>query len=177
MAEFRIWSDEFEANGFLAKDHEFDNPGFGVAGANRSPALYWEAPPPEAKSLALTLYDPDAPTGSGFWHWVVVNIPIDVRGLPQNAGNPAAKLMPAGALQLRNDYGTAGFGGVAPPQGDPPHRYVFRIHALGVEKLDISPDTTNAVARFMTNLNEVDSASVTALYELRKRPSGMYSED
>ncbi len=102
MADFRIWSDEFAANGHLTKNHEFDQQAFGVDGKNVSPALQWDGVPPEAKSLALTVYDPDAPTGSGFWHWIVVNIPVDTRSLPQNAGVAAdGSLLPAGALQMR----------------------------------------------------------------------------
>jgi Raf kinase inhibitor-like YbhB/YbcL family protein len=167
MADFRIWSDEFAANGYLSKTHEFDQQAFGVDGENLSPALQWEGVPPEAESLALTVYDPDAPTGSGFWHWVVVNIPADTHSLPQNAGKADGSLLPAGALQLRNDYGTVGFGGTAPPRGDKAHRYIFRIHALKAAHLPVDTATTNAVARFMTHLNEIDSATYTGLYELK----------
>ncbi|KQR90023.1 kinase inhibitor [Burkholderia sp. Leaf177] len=167
MADFRIWSDEFAANGYLSKTHEFDQQAFGVSGDNISPALQWEGVPPEAESLALTVYDPDAPTGSGFWHWVVVNIPAGTQSLPQNAGKADGSLLPAGALQLRNDYGTVGFGGTAPPRGDKAHRYIFRIHALKAAQLPVDTSTTNAVARFMTHLNEIDSATYTGLYELK----------
>ncbi|SAL17532.1 PBP family phospholipid-binding protein [Caballeronia cordobensis] len=167
MADFRIWSDEFPANGFMTRAQEFDQQAFGGAGDNVSPALQWEAPPADTRSLALTVYDPDAPTGSGFWHWIVVNIPPDVRSLPRNAGTADGALLPQGALQLRNDYGTVGFGGAAPPRGDKPHRYIFRIHALSAENLPLDASTTNAVARFMTHLNEIDSATYTGLYELK----------
>jgi Raf kinase inhibitor-like YbhB/YbcL family protein len=167
MADFRIWSDEFAANGFMARAHEFDQQSFGGSGENVSPALHWDAPPAETRSLALTVYDPDAPTGSGFWHWIVVNIPPDVRSLPRNAGKADGSLLPQGALQLRNDYGTVGFGGAAPPRGDKPHRYIFRIHALSAESLPLDANATNAVARFMTHLNEIDSATHTGLYELK----------
>ncbi len=167
MADLRIWSDEFAADGFLSKTHEFDLQAFGGSGSNASPALYWDGVPPEARSLALTVYDPDAPTGSGFWHWIVVNIPVDMRSLPQNAGKADGSLLPAGALQLHNDYGTFGFGGAAPPRGDKPHRYIFRIHALKAELLPLDSSATNAVARFMTHLNEIDSASYTGVYALK----------
>jgi Raf kinase inhibitor-like YbhB/YbcL family protein len=167
MADFRIWSDQFAPYGFMSKDQEFDDKSFGADGLNASPSLQWEAPPPETKSFALTLYDPDAPTGSGFWHWVMVNIPTEARSLTCRAGQADGSLLPAGALQLRNDYGTVGFGGAAPPRGDDPHRYIFRIHALKVDALPLTGATTNAVARFMIHMNEIDSATYTGLYELK----------
>ncbi|PLZ00113.1 YbhB/YbcL family Raf kinase inhibitor-like protein [Burkholderia sp. WAC0059] len=167
MADFRLWSDDFPADGFMPKAQEFDDRAFGVDGDNVSPALQWEAPPAGTQSLALTVYDPDAPTGSGFWHWIAVNIPADVRSLARNAGKTDGSLLPRGAIQLRNDYGTVGFGGAAPPRGDKPHRYIFRVHALKVAQLPVTPDTTNAVARFMTHLNEIASASYTGLYQLK----------
>jgi Raf kinase inhibitor-like YbhB/YbcL family protein len=167
MADFHIWSDEFAANGYLSKTHEFDQQAFGVHGDNLSPALQWDGVPPETKSLALTLYNPDAPTGSGFWHWVVVNIPVDTRSLPQNAGKADGSLLPAGAVQLRNDYGTVGYGGMAPPRGGKAHRYIFRIQAIRADHLAVDASATNAVARLMTHLNEIDSATYTGLYQLK----------
>jgi Raf kinase inhibitor-like YbhB/YbcL family protein len=169
MAEFRIWSDEFLHNGFMTKAQELADKSFGVdgSGRNTSPALQWEAPPAESQSFALTVYDPDAPTGSGFWHWVVANIAPHVRSLPQGAGNADGSLLPPGAIQVCNDYGSRGFGGAAPPRGDKPHRYIFRLHALSVAQLPITADTTNAVARFMIHLNEIDSTSYIGLYELK----------
>ncbi|BCZ78520.1 hypothetical protein PTKU64_21950 [Paraburkholderia terrae] len=169
MADFRIWSDDFPANGFMPKAQEMNDKSFGVSGdgENVSPALQWDAPPADTQSLALTVYDPDAPTGSGFWHWVVVNIPADARSLPRNAGKADGSLLPSGALQFRNDYGSVGFGGAAPTRGDKPHRFIFRVHALKVASLPLTADTTNAVARYMTHLNEIDSATYTGLYELK----------
>ena len=167
MADFRLWSDEFPANGFMYKAQEFNDKSFGVDGENISPALQWDAPPADTQSFALTVYDPDAPTGSGFWHWVIVNIPPEARSLPRNAGKADGSLLPQGALQVRNDYGTVGFGGAAPPRGDKPHRYIFRLHALKVAHLPINAEVTNAVARFMTHLNEIDSTTWTGLYELK----------
>ena len=167
MADFRLWSDEFPANGFMSKAQEYDDKSFGVEGENLSPALQWDAPPPGTESFALTVHDPDAPTGSGFWHWVVVNIPVDVRSLPRNAGKADGSLLPQGAIQVRNDYGTVGFGGAAPPRGDKPHRFIFRVHALKVPELPVTAETTNAVARFMTHLNEIDSTTYVGLYELK----------
>ncbi|SDV47697.1 YbhB/YbcL family Raf kinase inhibitor-like protein [Chitinasiproducens palmae] len=165
MADFRIWSNDFAAEGYFSKDHAFDDAAFGGDGKNISPELFWDAPPADTRSFALTVFDPDAPTGSGFWHWVVVNIPANVRSLPREAGRADGSLLPAGALQLRNDYGTVGFGGWAPPKGDKPHRYIFRLHALKVDSLPLDANSTNAVARFMAHLNELDSATVMGLYE------------
>lgn len=169
MADFRLWSDDFPINGFMPKDQECNDKMFGVdgEGGNASPSLQWEGVPEDAQSLALTVHDPDAPTGSGFWHWVVVNLPPDTRSLPRNAGKADGSLLPAGATQVRNDYGTQGFGGAAPPRGDKPHRYIFRLHALKVPHLPVTEETTNAVARFMTHLNEIDSTIYTGLYELK----------
>lgn len=167
MADFRLWSDDFPANGFMPKAQEFDDKSFGVDGDNLSPALQWDAPPADTQSFALTVYDPDATTGSGFWHWVVVNLPADTRSLPRDAGNADGSLLPKGALQLRNDYGTVGFGGAAPPRGDKAHRFVFRLHALKVAQLPVTAETTNAVARFITHQNELDCTAYTGLYELK----------
>ncbi len=167
MADVRIWTDELPANVFMSKAQEFDDISFGVDGGNTSPPLQWDAPPADTQSLALTVYDPDAPTGSGFWNWVVVNIPVDARSLPRNAGKADGSLLPPGAVQVRNDYGTPGFGGAAPPRGDKPHRFIFRLHALKVAHLPINAETTNAVARFMTHLNELDSTTYTGLYEVK----------
>ncbi|WJF89395.1 YbhB/YbcL family Raf kinase inhibitor-like protein [Paraburkholderia bonniea] len=167
MTAFRLWSDAFAANGFMSKAQEFDSKAFGVDGGNCSPDLQWEAPPPGTQSFALTVYDPDAPTGSGFWHWVMVNLPADLRALPTGAGSADGSLLPPEALQLRNDYGLPGFGGAAPPRGDKPHRYIFQLHAMKVAQLPLEAQTTNAIARFMIHLNQIDSATYTGLYELK----------
>ncbi len=166
MSDFRLWTNAFSADDFMPKAQEYNHANFGVNGGNRSPALHWENAPAGTQSFAITVYDPDAPTGSGFWHWVLVNLPATLTALPENAGAAADSLLPAGALQLRNDYGDVGFGGAAPPRGDPPHRYVFRIHALKLAQLPLNAETTNAIARFMIHLNVLDSAAYTGLYAL-----------
>ena len=110
------------------------------------------------------MYDPDAPTGSGWWHWFVVNIPASVTELKPDAGAVGGANLPSGASQVRIDYGINGWGGVCPPEGDPPHRYVFTVYALGTGKLEIPPDATAALAGFMVNANAIGKASFTAKY-------------
>lgn len=110
------------------------------------------------------MYDPDAPTGSGWWHWLVANIPISYNELPKDFGAQNQFNLKDGINQIRNDFGIFGFGGPCPPQGDKPHRYIFTISALKVEKLDLSQDTTAALAGFMINQNSLAQAQFTALY-------------
>ncbi|CAN0622735.1 YbhB YbcL family protein [Burkholderia multivorans] len=167
MAEFRLRTDAFPANGFMPKAQEYNHAGFGVDGGNVSPALVWENAPAGTKSFAVTCYDPDAPTGSGFWHWVAVNLPAGTTNLAEGAGAAGSAALPNGTVQVRNDYGDEGFGGAAPPRGDKPHRYVFRVHALSVDSLPVTPDTTNAIARFMIHLNQIAAAEFTGLYQLK----------
>ncbi|WP_340617140.1 YbhB/YbcL family Raf kinase inhibitor-like protein [Xenorhabdus entomophaga] len=158
-----ISSTEFKNNDFLKKEHEFNE--FGGNGNNRSPELAWADAPVETKSFAITAYDPDAPTGSGFWHWVVFDIPAETQTLPANAGRSDSSKLPINAIQSRNDYGKPGFGGLCPPVGDKAHRYIFTVHALSVEKLGIDSDVTNAIARFMIQANTLASATITGYYQ------------
>ena len=145
----------------LTKDHEFN--GFDGDGKNVFPELNWTGAPEGTKSFALTVYDPDAPSGSGWWHYLLLNIPASVSSLQRGAGTDAA-LRPAGTMQVRNDYGIRDFGGPCPPKGDKPHRYIFTVHALKVEKLDLPEDVTAACAGFMINANCLAKASVTPVY-------------
>ncbi|MEP7058146.1 MAG: YbhB/YbcL family Raf kinase inhibitor-like protein [Caldimonas sp.] len=138
--------------------------GFGCSGKNVSPALKWGGAPSATKSYAVTVYDPDAPTGSGWWHWVVYNIPATVTELPEGAGAADGKSLPAGAAQGRTDFGSAAFGGACPPPGDKPHRYVFTVHALKVEKIDVPADASAALVGFMVNANRIAKASFEARY-------------
>ena len=138
--------------------------GFGCVGANLSPALSWRHPPKGTRSFAVTAYDPDAPTGSGWWHWVVFNLPAETRELAAGAGDPAADKMPAGAVQSRTDFGKSGWGGPCPPQGDRPHRYVITVHALKVDKIDLDENAPAAMVGFMINANRLAKASITAFY-------------
>ncbi|MBD2811371.1 YbhB/YbcL family Raf kinase inhibitor-like protein [Xenorhabdus sp. Vera] len=158
-----ISSTEFKNNDFLLKEHEFNE--FGGNGDNRSPELVWTDAPAGTKSFAITVYDPDAPTGSGFWHWVAFDIPVDTQLLPANAGKSDSSKLPTGTIQSRNDYGLFGFGGPCPPLGDKAHRYIFTVHALSVEKLGVDAETTNAVARFMIQANTLATAVITSYYQ------------
>ncbi len=146
---FTVTSDSFKDGDYLGKDHILsENFGFGCAGGNKSPQLKWSGAPAGTKSFALTCFDPDAPTGSGFWHWVVVNIPAGMTELPLDAGNPMSGKMPAGALMTRTELGNSGYLGPCPPPGDHPHRYLFTVFAVGKDKLDVTADTSPAVVGF-----------------------------
>ncbi len=159
---FELHSPEIRPGALMDKRFEFK--GFGCDGENQSPALAWRGAPEGARSYAVTVYDPDAPTGSGWWHWMVVNIPADVRSLAADAGAVGGAKLPAGASQLRIDYGMAGWGGTCPPQGDKPHRYIFTVYALKVPQLDLPPDATAALAGYMIKANALGQASFTARY-------------
>ncbi|QJT10457.1 YbhB/YbcL family Raf kinase inhibitor-like protein [Oceanidesulfovibrio marinus] len=134
---------------------------FGCTGENISPALEWSDPPEGAKSFAVTVFDPDAPRDGGWWHWVVFNIPATARSFPAGAGSGQG--LPKGAVQARNDYGSTGYGGACPPPG-PAHRYVFTVHALDMEKLDLAPDSSAAMVGFMMKDHTLAKASITTTY-------------
>ena len=161
-AGFSLMSLEIKSGGTMPKSFEFN--GFGCSGENKSPALKWSGAPAGTKSYAVTVYDPDAPTGSGWWHWVVLNIPANVTELPANAGAVGGANLPPGASNVRVDFGFAGWGGTCPPQGDKPHRYVFTVYALKTDKIDVPADASAALAGFMINANKVGKASFTAKY-------------
>ena len=158
-------SDSFEDGDYLGIEHVLaEQYGFGCAGGNVSPHLAWSGAPAETKSYAVTCYDPDAPTGSGFWHWLVVNIPPEVTGLALGAGGPGGPL-PPGALQTRTDFGAPGWGGPCPPQGDHPHRYVFTVFAVGTDSLPVEADTSAAVVGFNLHFATLDKATLMGLYK------------
>jgi len=165
-AGFKLSSPEIKANSIMPRSFEFN--GFGCSGENRSPALKWSGAPKGTKSFAVTMYDPDAPTGSGWWHWMVINIPADVTELASGAGAVNSTTLPMGAVQNRIDYGVAGWGGTCPPKGDKPHRYIFTIFALKTDKLDVPADATAALTGYMIRGNALGKASFTAKYGRHK---------
>ncbi len=138
--------------------------GMGCTGSNTSPGLSWTGAPAATKSFALTMYDPDAPTGSGWWHWVVYNIPASAKGIAAGAGDPKKNLLPAGSAQGNTDFGAPGYGGPCPPVGDKPHRYIFTLYALNTDKLDVPAGATAAYVGFNIHGHTVGKATFTAMY-------------
>ena len=161
-ADFTLSSPTVKPHGTLGAPQVFN--GFGCTGGNVSPALAWQNPPAGTRSFALTTYDPDAPTGSGWWHWVVYNIPATVSALPEDAGRVDGSRLPEGAQQGRTDYGVAGFGGACPPVGDKPHRYQFTLHALKTDRLEVPADASAALIGFMISGQRLGSVTLQATY-------------
>lgn len=156
----RVYSQDFNDGDKMPERHVFN--GMGYQGDNLSPHLAWDDVPAGTKSFVVTCYDPDAPTGSGWWHWVVANIPAEVTVLPQGAGSGVAEL-PAEAIQTRTDFGQNGYGGAAPPAGES-HRYIFTVHALDVEKLEVDENASGALVGFNVHFHALASASITVKY-------------
>lgn len=159
---FRLTSPDVAEGAAIKAEQVFN--GFGCSGQNVSPALQWTGAPAGAKSFALIVHDPDAPTGvGGFTHWIVYNIPATATGLDKGAGSAPGKL-PAGAAQATTSFGAAGWGGPCPPAGDKPHRYVFTLYALNTDKLTLPPNATQALAGFTINGAKMATATLTANY-------------
>lgn len=156
---FVLTSPDIQEGHFMAKAHEFD--GFGCDGPNISPALNWQDAPDGTKSFAVTVFDPDAPTGSGFWHWLVTDIPAAATGLAKGAGQGN---LPQGCRTFTNDYGSKAFGGACPPEGHGMHRYQFTVWALPEETLPAPDGASAAVVGFMLNAMALGKATLTATY-------------
>lgn len=156
---FSARSDDYVDGMAIANKHVFN--GFGCSGENVSPQISWNGAPEGTKSYAVTIYDPDAPTGSGWWHWVVFNIPVSITQLPQGA---SALGMPEGAIQSRTDFGAPGYGGPCPPEGHGDHHYILTVHALDTDKLDLDKEASGALVGYMLNQHGLGKAQITALY-------------
>ncbi|TCI91320.1 YbhB/YbcL family Raf kinase inhibitor-like protein [Tenacibaculum sp. M341] len=152
-----------DLGGSTTKTQEFN--GFGCTGDNQSPQLSWKNAPKGTKSFAITMYDPDAPTRSGFWHWVVFDIPSNVTELVTNAGNPKLNLAPKGAIQSLTDYGIKGFGGPCPPKGHGLHQYIITVYALKTDKLGLNDTINPAVVGFNLWNQTIAKASIVAYYK------------
>lgn len=156
---FSVESDDVQDGQPQAAIHAHPSAG----GENTSPHLRWSGFPEETKSFAVTCYDPDAPTGSGFWHWSVFNIPA---GTTELATGASPDNLPEGAVEVRNDYGEFGYGGAAPPGGDIPHRYVYTVFAVGAETLDIPPEASPAYVGFNLTFNTLARAAIRPTFQV-----------
>lgn len=156
--DFRVTVPDHPDGTFAAEEY-FD--GFGCTGTNRSPDIVWSGAPAGTRGFVVTVYDPDAPTGSGWWHWIVADLPADVGRLPARAGGTGPAL-PKGAIEIRNDYGKAGWGGPCPPVGEV-HRYEITVTALKVDRLPLPADPSAALVGYMTRANALATARTTLL--------------
>lgn len=161
-AEFSLSSPQVANGSYVPKQQVYN--GSGCTGDNISPALNWANPPQGTQSFAVTVYDPDAPTGSGWWHWVIFNIPATTTGLQAGAGAANSSLAPEGSVQSLSDFGVDGYGGPCPPVGDTPHRYQFTVYALNVDKLPLSGSAMPEMVGYYIHQHTLGSAQITALY-------------
>ena len=159
--EFTVMSEELA--GQLTESQVFS--GFGCNGKNISPSLKWINAPKNTKSFAVNVYDPDAPTGSGWWHWVIFNIPGNINELKSDAGRIEKNLAPKGSVQSITDFGKPGFGGACPPKGDKAHRYIFTVYALDTSSLNLDEKSSPAMVGFFLNQHTIAKASLTSYYK------------
>ena len=138
---------------------------FGCSGGNQSPHLRWSGQPKEARSFAVTVYDPDAPTGSGWWHWVVFNIPRGTQELSVGAGSKTGSALPSGSKQSKTDFGAPGYGGACPPAGAQAHRYVFTVYALNVDTLPVDESASPAMVGYFIHQHKIAQATLTARFQ------------
>jgi len=167
ISGFTLTSPNIKEGEIIQMKHVFNS--FGCSGGNISPELNWANPPEGTKSFALTVYDPDAPTGSGWWHWTVFNIPTNISTLRAGEKFTPIKtkngVISFGAVgEGRTDFGKPGYGGPCPPEGDKPHRYIFTIYALKEAKLLLNRDSSGAMVGYTLNANQLGKASITALF-------------
>lgn len=157
---FAVQSPDISPGKTIAGEHVYDRSG--CHGGNISPALSWNRPPAGTRSFAVLMFDPDAP-GSGWWHWAVFDIPAEVSSLRADAGDPGRHLMPAGAVQVRNDFGSAGYGGPCPPPG-PPHHYRLMLYALRVARLGLDASARPAEVAARVRADSLGEAEIVGLY-------------
>lgn len=156
VGEFSVTSADVRDGEMLADEYVY-------GGGNTSPALAWKGFPKETAGFAVTCFDPDAPTGSGWWHWIVLGLPASVTSLERGAGTEDG--LPEGAFHVRNDYGTRDYGGAAPPAGDHPHRYLFAVHALDTADLGVDGGISPAVAGFNLTAHTLARGVITPVYQ------------
>jgi Raf kinase inhibitor-like YbhB/YbcL family protein len=166
-ARFKLTSTDFKNGGTIPMAQVFNN--FGCIGGDISPALSWSGAPAGTKSFAVTIYDPDAPTGSGWWHWTVFNIPATVSSLPANAGAADTSALPAGAVEGRTDFGVSHYGGPCPPVGDKPHHYQVTVYALKLAKLPLDSGASGAMVGYYLHFNTIATARITGRYGRPKK--------
>jgi Raf kinase inhibitor-like YbhB/YbcL family protein len=157
-----VTSDDIDDGHTLPNPHVADV--MGLTGENRSPHLRWSGAPAETESFAVTCFDPDAPTGSGFWHWVLFDVPATVAELARGVGSGDMVGLPSGAIHARNDMGALGYVGAAPPPGHGDHRYVFAVHALGVPTLGVDAGATPAYVGFNLTFNTLARGTIVATF-------------
>lgn len=164
---FTLSSSDIKPGSRIDMKHVFK--GFGCEGGNLSPALAWSGAPAGTKSFALLVHDANAPTGgAGWWHWVAYNIPADAKGLDQGAGTADGAKLPKGTAQANTDFGAPGWGGPCPPEGHGVHNYVFTLHAIKTDKLEIPAGATASLAGYMINGNSLASAKLRGVYSRPK---------
>jgi Raf kinase inhibitor-like YbhB/YbcL family protein len=160
VASFAVESDDLTDGGTVPEANRHTS----IGGGDRSPHLRWSGHPEGTKGFVVTCFDPDAPTGSGFWHWALVNVPASITELPSGAGAPDGSGLPAGAFHARNDFGADGYGGSAPPPGDRAHRYLFAVHAIDTERLDVEPSCPPAQVGFNLTFHTLARATLRATF-------------
>lgn len=170
--KFTLSSPDIGPDGVIKNAQVYNS--FGCTGNNQSPRLEWKNAPDAAKSFVVTMYDPDAPTGSGFWHWTVLDLPGSTRSLGSNAGAAGNAGLPAGALQGYTDYGTSAYGGPCPPVGDKPHHYVFTVYAMNIASTGLTAGAPGALVSFVAKANSIASASFTATFGRAGPPTTAY---
>ncbi len=162
-----LYSSDFKNHGTIRHEQVFS--GFGCSGSNLSPELHWKNVPKGTKSLALTAYDPDAPTGSGWWHWVVIDLPATTTHLAKGAGTPDGSRLPHGAVQAVTDFGKPGYGGPCPPVGDRPHHYIFTLYALKTPMLKVPANGSPALIGYFIHMNMIAKTTLVGRYGRHKK--------